>query len=276
MALNSSGPISIAGTVTGQSIQVELLGNGTTQMSLNDTTVRTLAGVASGEIAMPTNFYGKSNKFIASITSSQADLNLRTWALANGWDGTVAVEITVNAGVYVYSTSTSNAGLTVTGSFPGGVTLINNGYIIGKGGKEVDKLKEELKKITKKEVQEDLSFLKNQRESKVTKKFSDIAKDEKKPSMKKIKLGLGAVLFSFACYASAETPSSVNQPSQQERDIYNLANRFAQAGSSNLAGDVVGGATSAVNSSAAGVTKSYLERYFPTVELQLDLFDYNN
>jgi len=134
MALNSSGPISIAGTVTGQSIQIELLGNGTTQMSLNDTSVRTLAGVASGEIVMPTNFYGKSNKFIASITSSQTNLDLRTWALANGWDGTVAVEITVNAGVYVYSTSTSNAGLTVTGSFPGGVTLINNGYIIGKGG----------------------------------------------------------------------------------------------------------------------------------------------
>ena len=45
------------------------------------------------------------------------------------------------------------------------------------------------KKITKKEVQDDISFLKNQRESKVTKKFSDIAKDAKKPSMKKIKLG---------------------------------------------------------------------------------------
>ncbi len=96
-----------------------------------------------------------------------------------------------------------------------------------------------------------------------------------RPFYEKIKLGLGAVLLSLACFASAETPSSVNQPSQQERDIYNLANRFAQAGSSNLAGDVVGGATSAVNSSAAGVTKSYLERYFPTVELQLDLFDYN-
>jgi hypothetical protein len=45
------------------------------------------------------------------------------------------------------------------------------------------------KKVTKKEIKKDISFLKNQRESKVTKKFSDIAKDAEKSSMKKIKLG---------------------------------------------------------------------------------------
>ena len=61
MALNSSGPISIAGTTAGQSIQIELGGNGTTTMSLNDAAVRALAGVPSGAIIMPTNFYGKAN-----------------------------------------------------------------------------------------------------------------------------------------------------------------------------------------------------------------------
>ena len=61
MALNTSGPISIAGTTAGVSIQTELGGNGSTQMSLNCTTVRTLAGVPTGAIIMPTNFYGKSN-----------------------------------------------------------------------------------------------------------------------------------------------------------------------------------------------------------------------
>lgn len=45
------------------------------------------------------------------------------------------------------------------------------------------------KKITKKEVKDNLTFLKSQKESKVTKKFSDIAKDAEKSSMKKIKLG---------------------------------------------------------------------------------------
>jgi len=134
MALNSSGPISIAGTITGQSIQVELLGNGTTQMSLDDAAVRTLAGVPSGEIAVPTNFYGKSNTFLFNISSNQANLNLRTLALSAGWNGTTAVEATINAGVYVYSTSTGTPGMTVNGSWPNGLTVINNGFIQGKGG----------------------------------------------------------------------------------------------------------------------------------------------
>ena len=61
MTLNASGPIILAGTTAGQSIEIELGGSGTAQISLNCTTVRTLAGVASGAIIMPTNFYGKSN-----------------------------------------------------------------------------------------------------------------------------------------------------------------------------------------------------------------------
>jgi hypothetical protein len=134
MALNSSGPISIAGTVTGQSIQVELNGNGTTQMSLNDAAVRTLAAVPSGEIAMPTNFYGKANLFSFTILTSQQEANLRTLALAAGWNGSSPVAATVNAGVYIWSDNTGVAGLTINGSWPGGITLINNGFIIGKGG----------------------------------------------------------------------------------------------------------------------------------------------
>jgi hypothetical protein len=68
MTLNATGAISLAGTTTGQSIEVELGGNGTTQISLNDTNVRTLAGVASGAISL-SNFYGKSNAtyFIGGI-----------------------------------------------------------------------------------------------------------------------------------------------------------------------------------------------------------------
>ena len=66
MALNSSGPISLAGTTAGQSIEIENGGTGTTQISLNDAAVRTLAGVASGQITMPTDFYGKSNALSVS------------------------------------------------------------------------------------------------------------------------------------------------------------------------------------------------------------------
>jgi hypothetical protein len=61
MALNLSGPISLGGATTGQSINLEL-GNGATDLvALNDTEVRTLAGITSGVITMPTDFYGKSS-----------------------------------------------------------------------------------------------------------------------------------------------------------------------------------------------------------------------
>jgi hypothetical protein len=61
MPLNTTGPISLAGATAGQSIAVELGLSATGTISLNQTNVRTLAGVASGAIIMPTNFYGKSN-----------------------------------------------------------------------------------------------------------------------------------------------------------------------------------------------------------------------
>lgn len=60
MALNSSGPISIGGSTTGQSINLELNLSATATSSLNDSALRTLAGIASGQISL-SNFYGKSN-----------------------------------------------------------------------------------------------------------------------------------------------------------------------------------------------------------------------
>jgi hypothetical protein len=59
MPLNSSGPISLGGATTGQSINLELGQSATAQISLNDTNVRTLAGVASGAISL-NSFYGKA------------------------------------------------------------------------------------------------------------------------------------------------------------------------------------------------------------------------
>jgi hypothetical protein len=60
MALNPSGQISLAGSTAGESIAAELSLGPTTTITLNDTTVRTLAAVPSGAIAMPTDFWGKS------------------------------------------------------------------------------------------------------------------------------------------------------------------------------------------------------------------------
>lgn len=66
MALNASGPISLGGSTSGESIALELGLGATAQISLNDSAVRTLAGKASGDIIMPTDFYAK---LLASVTS---------------------------------------------------------------------------------------------------------------------------------------------------------------------------------------------------------------
>lgn len=60
MTLNSSGPISLGGSTTGQSINLELGFSATALADINSTSFRTLAGVASGAISL-NNFYGKSN-----------------------------------------------------------------------------------------------------------------------------------------------------------------------------------------------------------------------
>jgi hypothetical protein len=60
MPLNSSGPISIGGSTAGQSINLELGRSATAQSNLNESALRTLAGVASGPISL-SNFYGKAN-----------------------------------------------------------------------------------------------------------------------------------------------------------------------------------------------------------------------
>ena len=76
MPLNTSGPISLAGNVTGQSIALELNQSATGQISLNDTNVRTLANVLVGAITIPTDFYGKSSGpgfFIGWVQGPQAD-----------------------------------------------------------------------------------------------------------------------------------------------------------------------------------------------------------
>jgi hypothetical protein len=67
MALNASGTLSIGGSTAGQSINLELGRTATTSSNLNESALRTLAGVASGQISI-SSFYGKSN----DITSNYA------------------------------------------------------------------------------------------------------------------------------------------------------------------------------------------------------------
>lgn len=137
MTMVSSGPISLGGNATtgglNQSINIELGKSATATISLNDSDVRALLGVPSGAISL-NNAYGKSNQFAFTISSNQTNANLRTLAVNAGWNQTSKVVATINGGIYVSSNSTGTPALTVNGSFPGGVELINNGFIVGMGG----------------------------------------------------------------------------------------------------------------------------------------------
>jgi hypothetical protein len=127
MGLQSSGQISL------NDVNVELGNSGTAQIGLGDSSVRDLFDDASGQISMSQG-YGKANNFSMTISSNSTNVNLRTLAVNNGWDQNEEVEVTINSGVYCYATSTSENGMTINGSWPNGVTLINNGFIAGRGG----------------------------------------------------------------------------------------------------------------------------------------------
>ena len=131
MTLNSSGPISLGGSTAGQSINLELSQSATAQVSLNDTNVRTLAGVASGAIVMPTNFYGKSavtivlsNQYVQDFTggarAATAGYRLTSGGLAQSLVNTTYTTLET------WCTPTSEAGnyevfaTLVSGSTPSG------------------------------------------------------------------------------------------------------------------------------------------------------------
>lgn len=137
MTMVSSGEISLGGSATSgglnRSVNIELGRSATATINMNESAVRTLAGVASGAISM-SNFYGKANQFAFTISSNQTNANLRTLAINAGWNQSSQLIATISGGVYLSSNSTGTPALTVSGSFPGGVQLTNNGFIIGMGG----------------------------------------------------------------------------------------------------------------------------------------------
>jgi hypothetical protein len=109
MALQTTGPISFA------DINVELGVASTTTRSLNDTTSRTLAGVASGTISM-SNFYGKSAA--ATFTPAGGTTAGTAVALSDfaSGAGTASVTITCSESAAWSYTRSGTFGTPATGS----------------------------------------------------------------------------------------------------------------------------------------------------------------
>lgn len=146
MPLNGSGTISIGGSTVGQSVNLEFGRTATQQTSMSQL-YRNGGIVGNGAPNVPTSgqislsqFYGAANNFSfnATISANTNNYNLKSAAIAAGWDGVtpLVATVTVNSGVYVGSTSTGSYGFDTGSSFPAGssLTLVNNGFIVGMGG----------------------------------------------------------------------------------------------------------------------------------------------
>jgi hypothetical protein len=134
MTLQSSGAISLA------NVNTELGNSSNSSITMPSTTIRSLTGISSGPITLPTDFYGKSLAFVynATIASDTANYDMYADAVAVGWNQTAPLRmtVTVNSGVNVYSNSVGSYAFSTNTGFPSGtiLTLINYGNIVGRGG----------------------------------------------------------------------------------------------------------------------------------------------
>ena len=130
MALPSSGVIRFS------DVNIELGVAANTPRRLSDAAVRTLFAVPSGTIRF-SNGLGKSNRVNVTVTlaSNTTNYTLGTAQIPGYVAGATDVTLVVNSSVYVYSTNTANAGLTVAALAAGDtVSIVNNGFILGMGG----------------------------------------------------------------------------------------------------------------------------------------------
>lgn len=126
MTLPASGAISLS------AVNTELTLSSTALITLNDANVRELFRVFTGPISL-NDGHGKTWNFAFALTTQATGSNLRTRAVAAGWDGHGTVTATVPAGNTLASTSTGTPALTIDGVFLYGVKLINQGTIVGRG-----------------------------------------------------------------------------------------------------------------------------------------------
>jgi hypothetical protein len=128
MTLPSSGPINIS------EYNTELELSSTIRQNLDSTLVRFLLQDTTPRAPISMSYgYGKSYTFKFNVNSGN-NIDLRAEAIASGWNGFRPVLAYIPTGVIIGSTSVSAPALTIQGSFPNGITLVNDGYIVGAGG----------------------------------------------------------------------------------------------------------------------------------------------
>jgi len=68
------------------------------------------------------------------ISNHVTDLNLRLWAINQGWPGQGKLIVVIDPTITISGSSSTGAALLIEGVYPFGLHIINNGFIIGKGG----------------------------------------------------------------------------------------------------------------------------------------------
>lgn len=128
-----------SGTIGLSDVNAELGLSPTATIDMNNSSVRTLAGVGgSGTIISMNNLRGKSNRVTIPLTISANTTNYDIYSSRGGsYDaGKSDIVLTINSGVTVYSTSTGTPALTTGSGWVSGdtITINNSGVILGKGG----------------------------------------------------------------------------------------------------------------------------------------------
>lgn len=110
MPLVSSGEISIGGSTTNRSINLELGRSATATSSLGESALRTLAGVSSGAISL-SSFYGKSNASVAISDQDAANLSLA------GTGGTATATYRLHSNGQAYRTNLNGTLVSINGEW---------------------------------------------------------------------------------------------------------------------------------------------------------------
>lgn len=138
MAIKSSGSLSMVTDIVGEF-------GGTAPHGLKEYYRNGSAGVSSQNTNIPTSgeigfkdFYGAVLQFSHTISGTHLQMNLNTYLVGQGWNGADPVVLTIPSSTWLYSNSTSVAGLTIPSNLSGKLTIHHYGKIIGMGGQGGD------------------------------------------------------------------------------------------------------------------------------------------